>query len=138
MATRNSAMIIDAKLAASYYAAPKTKQKQALAAFRRALQESKPIKRKALRPAQEETGLLLRINHNLTSAEQARYDELTAQRLDGKLTKQGDAELGALVSKIERIWADRLEAIAELARLRKVSPQTIMKQLKIDPRVTAS
>lgn len=138
MATRNSAIIVDAKLAAAYNAAPRTKQKQVLSAMRQALQEAKPVKDQAQRRAQEETELLLRINRNLPLAEQARYDELTAQRLDGKLTKQGDAELGALISKIERIWADRLEAIAELARRRKVSPQTVMKQLKIDPRVTAS
>ncbi len=138
MATRTSAIIVDAGLAAAYNAAPKTKQKKALSAMRSILREPKPNRIKDPRLSKKESELFLRINRALAPEEQQRYDELTEKRLDGTLTKSERAELGELIKDIERIWADRLRAIIELAKLRKVSPQEMMKRLEIDPRVTVT
>jgi hypothetical protein len=138
MANRTSAIIVDAGLAAAYNDAPKTKQKKALSAMRSVLREPKPNRTKDPRLSKKESELFLRINRALAPEEQQRYDELTEKRLDGTLTKSERAELGELIKEIERIWADRLRAIIELAKLRKISPQEMMKRLEIDPRVTVT
>ncbi|MGE0132458.1 MAG: hypothetical protein AB7U82_30615 [Blastocatellales bacterium] len=136
MANRTSAIIVDAGLAEAYNAAPKTEQKKALSAMRGVLRKPKPDRIKDPRLSKKETKLFLRINRTLTPEEQQRYEELTEKRLDETLTKSEHAELGELIKDIERIWVDRLRAITELARLRKISPQEMMRRLEIDPRVT--
>jgi hypothetical protein len=138
MANRTSAIIVDAGLAAAYNDAPKTKQKKALSAMRSVLGEPKPNRIKDPRLSKKESELFLRINCALAPEEQQRYDELTEKRLNETLTKSERAELGDLIKEIERIWADRLRAIIELAKLRKISPQEMMKRLEIDPRVTVT
>lgn len=134
MANGNAESIIDAKLAAAFNAAPKTKQKKALSAFRQALQETKPAKNETAHLSKKESELLRRINSNLSPEKQRRYDELRRKREDETLTDAEYQELLEFVSDIQTIWADRLQAIAELAELRGLSPKQLMKQLELEPR----
>jgi hypothetical protein len=38
------------------------------------------------------------------------------------------------VDELMTVWTDRLQAVVDLAKLRRVSPRELMKQLGIDPR----
>ncbi|MGH9799680.1 MAG: hypothetical protein ACRD82_04885 [Blastocatellia bacterium] len=133
MATRNSVTIIDAKLAAVYHAAPKTKQKKALSAFRQALQESKPAEPEAPRLSRKESELFLKISQTLPADQQQRHQELRQKREDETLTAEEHAELMVFVEEIQQIWIERLQAVHDLAKLRKVSPREMMRQLGVDP-----
>lgn len=133
MATRNAATIIDAKLAASYYAAPKTKQKQALAAFRQALQEPTVTRRKDSRLSKEETALLLKINRTLPDQQARRLEELNEKIEETTLTDAEQAELLSLAKRVERLWVARLQAIIELAQLRNLPPAEMLRRLEIEP-----
>jgi len=138
MATKSATINVDVRLAEAYNAAPKTKQKKALSAMRQALRVAPASKSKDPRLSKEETALFLTINRALPEDKQKRYDELTEKRLDETLTESEHAELGELVQEVEQIWVERLQAVIELARLRKVSPAKMMKQLELDPRVKVS
>jgi hypothetical protein len=58
--------------------------------------------------------------------------------LAGTLTKREHAELGALIAELERLGVDRLQAVIELARLRKIPPAELAKQLELEPLVQIS
>jgi hypothetical protein len=84
-----------------------------------------------------EAGLLERINEALPEATWARYDALKEKRDQGTLTDVEHAELIGLVNEVE-IWnARRLEAVAELARLRGVPFPDMVRQLGLGPRPRA-
>jgi hypothetical protein len=134
MATRKATITVDTSLAAVYNAAPKTQQKQARLAMRRALQASLVTSPKEPHLSKKETALFLRINRHLTPEQQGRYDELRAKREEETLTPAEHAELLQCVAEIETLWVDRVQAVLELARLRRLSPQQLMQQLAIDPR----
>jgi len=102
--------------------------------MRSVLRESKPAKPTVPRLSKRETRLFLRINRSLKPEKQGRYDELKQKREDETLTKAEHKELMQFVEQIEDIWADRLRAIIELAKLRSISPRELMRQLEIEPR----
>jgi hypothetical protein len=133
MANRTSAIIVDASLAAAYNAAPKTKQKKALSAMRQALRDATAFETKAVRLSKRETELFLKINRALPEDKQQRYDQLTEKRSEETLTSEEHVELLELIEEMEQIWAERLQAIIDLAKLRKTSPQEMMRQLGVDP-----
>jgi len=83
----------------------------------------------ALPPA--ESDLLLRINQGVPADLQRRYDELIAKRRAATLTQDEHSELLHLTDEIEQFDADRLECLAELARLRHTSLPVLMKELGI-------
>ena len=134
MATRTATSTVETSLAAVHNAAPKTRQKQARLAMRRALQASLPTNSKEPRLSKKETALFLRINRHLTPEQQGRYDELRAKRENETLTLAEHAALLQLVAEVETIWVDRVQALLELARLWRLSPQQLMQQLAIEPR----
>jgi hypothetical protein len=133
MATKRAIIIVDASLAAAYNAAPHTRQKKAQAAMRRALQESLDTTPSVSHLSQEETALWLRINRHLPPEQQCRYNALSAKREQETLTPTEHAALLQYVEVIETLWTDRVQALLELAQLRRVSPQTLMQQLAIAP-----
>lgn len=135
MANRNAETIIDAKLAEAFYAAPKARQKKALSAFRRALQEQKQKLTQSTTPRlnRKESALFLKINATLPADKQKRYQELRQKREDETLTAKEHAELMEFVEEIHQIWVERLQAVHELAKLRKVSTREMMRQLGVDP-----
>jgi hypothetical protein len=134
MANGNATITVDARLAAAYNAAPKTRQKKALSALRQALRAAPDQKTKAARLSKRETELLLRINRTLAPEKQRRYDELKEKREAETLTPAEYKELLRFVAEHQELWAKRLEAVVKLAQLRGVSPPEMLKQLGIDPR----
>ena len=102
------------------------------------MQTAPVAKYKAPCLSKEETALFLRINCTLSEAQRQRYDELTEKRLAGKLTEREYTELGSLIAELERLGADRLFAVIELARLRNVPPAELVRQLEIDALVQIS
>jgi hypothetical protein len=79
-------------------------------------------------PAAEAT-LLERINEGLPEGTWARYEALKKKRDAETLTDAEHAELIRLVNEVELWNARRLEAVAELAKLRGVRFPDLVKQL---------
>jgi hypothetical protein len=77
----------------------------------------------------EESKLLKKINSSLSSIELEHYRVLLAKRDAEELTEQEQAELIALSDQIEEINARRMKAVAELARLRKMTVPVLMETL---------
>ncbi len=131
MAARTAVIRVEPDLAEAYNSAPAQEQARLKAVLRTELRlVRKPT---ASRLSKKESELFFKINDCLSDERQDRYDTLTKKRLDGELSDAEYAELGELIKEIERIWARRLCAVADLARLRKVTPETIVKQLELSP-----
>jgi hypothetical protein len=79
----------------------------------------------------EESELLEKINHWLPMELKTQLDALIARRDAETITSQEQDELTALTDRLEEAHASRLEAIANLARLRKVSLTEVLLQLGI-------
>jgi hemerythrin-like domain-containing protein len=133
MATRSSVIQVEPDLAEAFNAAPKTRKKQALSAMRQVLRPARRHKVKVSRLSKKETELFLKINRTLSEDKQQRYDELTEKRFEETLTKREHAELLRLIEDLQQIWIERWQAVIDLAKLRKISPREMMKQLGVDP-----
>jgi hypothetical protein len=133
MATRNATITVNAKLAAAYKAAPKTRQREALSAMRRALRVAPGGGKTALRLSPEETALFLKINRGLSEKQSRRLNELNEKIEASILTDAEQAELLRLTTRVEKLWVARLRAVIDLAKLRRVPPAEIMRQLEIEP-----
>jgi hypothetical protein len=90
-------------------------------------------KRQAPSLPSRESELLLKINHHLSPELQARFDELVAKRQDEILTPVEYEELLTLTEQVEHIDVGRIEALAQLAKLREISVDELMDQLGIKP-----
>jgi hypothetical protein len=134
MAAKHTTITIDTALAMAYNAASKTQQKKARAAMRQALAEASGSQPAVPCLSPQETALFLRINAHLTPEQQQRYDALRTKREDETLAPAEQAELLQFIDILTELWADRLQALLELAQLRHVSPQQLMQQLAIAPR----
>jgi len=82
---------------------------------------------------QRESELLLKINQGLPDDVARRYRDLIARRRAGVLHPEEHAELLRLTDQAERLEADRLGHLAELARLRGTSLRALMEELSIQP-----
>ena len=83
--------------------------------------------------SEDEEKLLLRINDAIPQVLQHRYGELVAKRDTASLSEQELAELLRLTDEVEVREADRVVALADLARLRKISVRELMGALGIQP-----
>ncbi len=88
-------------------------------------------KRKASVLSTSETELLQKINEGLLPIAQQRYNDLSAKRRQETLTPFEHQELLDLIAQIEQFDAKRVNCLAELAQLRRVSVRALMKQLGI-------
>jgi hypothetical protein len=79
------------------------------------------------------TTLLLRINQGLAQEEQERYQALIDRRDARTLTPQEHEELLRLSDRVEQTEADRAAALVELAQLRKVPVDELLRELGIRP-----
>jgi len=138
MSSRASVIRVEPDLAETFNTAPEHEQERVKNAMRTLLRIVPPTPDKAQRLSRKETGLFLKINRNLSEEKQKQYDELTERRLDGTLTRKERKELGELIKEVQQIWIARLRAVNDLARLRRVSPEEMFKQLELDPRVIPS
>jgi hypothetical protein len=89
--------------------------------------------RRAPSLSQAETELLLRINQGVPAEVESRYSELIARRRAETLTPDEHRELLDLTETMEGRDVDRLEALVELAKLRRTSPRELMDALGIRP-----
>ena len=88
-------------------------------------------RRKGLGLDSKEAELLKKINRkSLSAAQQKRFDYLTQSETRTDAEQQ---ELLTLVEIVEQSDAERVEYLAELARLRNVPVRTLMQQLGILP-----
>jgi transcriptional regulator of heat shock response len=78
-----------------------------------------------------ESNLMNRINQGLPEALRSRYNELIVRRRSEVLTSEELDELLRLTALVEQLEGSRLEALAELARLRGVALAALMAELGI-------
>ncbi len=81
--------------------------------------------------SEKETGLLEIANRPIAPAILSRFDELNEKRISENLNPSEHQELLKLVKDIEFLNVDRMEALAELAKIRDMSLEEIMQQLGI-------
>jgi hypothetical protein len=79
----------------------------------------------------DESALLARINQGLPGDDRARLRALVEKRDDETITEGEWQELASLTDRLELLHADRLAALAELAKLRGVTLDGVMSQLGI-------
>lgn len=81
--------------------------------------------------SETESELLLKINRGVPEALQKRYNALIAKRQAETLSKKEYDELLRMTNRIERLDVERMKYLAALARLRKKSLTTLMRELGI-------
>lgn len=79
----------------------------------------------------DENRLLARINKGLPTEDRNRMRALIEKRDDETITAEEWQELAALSDQLELLHADRLAALAELAKLKGVTLDEVMRQLGI-------
>ena len=83
--------------------------------------------------SEAETRLLLKINQDLPSAARKRMNELIDKRQAHLISPAELEELIQLTDQSEAIGVERLRCLMELARLRNVTLDELMRQLGIKP-----
>ncbi|HVG08314.1 MAG TPA: STAS/SEC14 domain-containing protein [Thermoanaerobaculia bacterium] len=83
--------------------------------------------------SQRESELLLGINRGLPGDQEERYRELMSRRRTGILAAEEHQELLRLTDEAERLQAERIERLAELARLRAKPLVALMEELGVRP-----
>ena len=81
----------------------------------------------------EEGHLLSKINLGLSPTEWERYHTLVAQRKAETLTPDEQTALIALSDRLEEANAQRIEYLAELARIRHTTLNAVMSELGLTP-----
>ena len=89
-------------------------------------------KRQASSLPKAESELLQRVNQGVPVGIQKRYDNLIAKRQKEILTQQEYDELIRLTQQVEKLEAERMHDLAELACLRQVSLDELFVQLGIE------
>jgi hypothetical protein len=79
----------------------------------------------------KESDLLERINSGPRQEQWARFHELTERRREETITEAEQVELLKLIDVVEEFQAVRVEALAELSRLRGLSLAQLMESLGI-------
>lgn len=87
--------------------------------------------RKASSLPQIEAELLLKINQGIPSDTQKHYNELIVKREAENLTNNEYRELLDLTEQIEKLQTERIEYLAELARMRGIALIALMENLGI-------
>jgi hypothetical protein len=88
--------------------------------------------REAPHLSQAESDLLLKINHAIPPELQQRYNELISKRRAETLSAEEHTELLNMTDQIEKLEADRVAALADLARLRHTSVPELIFTLGIE------
>ncbi|MEM8523219.1 MAG: STAS/SEC14 domain-containing protein [Bacteroidota bacterium] len=92
-------------------------------------------KRKAPTLAEQESHLLLEINKGLPQDLLETFQKLQQQSKDRLLSSSEDEQLAELVEKIELQEASRLEAMIQLAQIRRISLNDLRIELGIQPNI---
>jgi hypothetical protein len=92
------------------------------------------VQRKVGSLSEAEADLLLKINQGIVPPDwQQRCAELTAKARAGTITDTEHAELVGLVDGIEQLNAKRLDYLVQLAQIRGVTLDELMKALELAP-----
>jgi predicted GIY-YIG superfamily endonuclease len=83
-----------------------------------------------------EMEVLQAIYQGIPSDVQQRYDELREKLHDETLSSDEHKELIKMIDVIEQYDVERLEKLIQLAKIRNVSLEELMKQLNLKPTVT--
>jgi hypothetical protein len=89
--------------------------------------------REAPHLSQDESALLLKINHTIPPDVQQRYDALIAKRRAETLIPEEHTELVHLSDQVEQLEAERMAAVASLAQIRGMSVAEVMQALGLQP-----
>jgi hypothetical protein len=82
---------------------------------------------------QSETELLARIRQELPHEFKRRYSDLAKKRDAGSLTPEEYQELIRLTDQLEHWQVERVEALADLAELRKAPLKELLQELNLKP-----
>jgi len=132
MSSRTAAINVDADIAQAWESASTAKRKRLQAQIRKWLEVSAETK-KVPHLSRRESELLLRISQDLAPQNRQRIEELTDKMEFESITDQEHAELLRLSGEAEKLAGERLRAVIELAKYRKVSVDELMKQLGMEP-----
>ena len=132
MSSRTAAINVDADIAQAWESASTAKRKRLQAQIRKWLEVSAETK-KVPHLSRRESELLLRISQDLAPQSRQRIEELTDKMEFESITDQEHAELLRLSDEAEKLAGERLRAVIELAKYRKVSVDELMKQLGMEP-----
>ncbi len=101
--------------------------------FEKFLSKLQTLRRSAETPhlSQRETELLRQINQTLPTGILKRYESLRRNRLGKKLSAAEEREFISLTKQREQFDVDRLQCLAELARLRGVPFPSLLQQLGV-------
>jgi hypothetical protein len=133
MSTRSAVIQIEPELAEAFNAAPKQEQERVKSAMRSLLHLVPSTPPPPQRLSQKETELFLKINRGLSEKQQRRLAALNEKIEESVLTEAEQAELLRLSDRVEKLWVERLRALIELAKRRKIPPEDLMRQLEIEP-----
>ncbi|BAY74045.1 hypothetical protein NIES25_04550 [Nostoc linckia NIES-25] len=78
---------------------------------------------------------MLKINQSIPSDIQNDYDELIIKRNAENLTNDEHSELLKLTEHIEKLQAERIESLADLARMRGITLTALMENLGIQTQI---
>jgi hypothetical protein len=87
-------------------------------------------RRGAVTNSARESELLLRSHQALPAERQRRFENLVDRRQSGVISEAELGELIAIADLLERMEADRMDAIVELASLKKTTVSTLLDQLQ--------
>lgn len=101
--------------------------------MRRYLRKGAKTKSDATHFSGRESELLLIISRHLTTQQRREIEELTDKMEYGSITDDEHERLIARSDESEKIYAERLRAMLELAELRGISFDELLEQLGIEP-----
>lgn len=90
-------------------------------------------KRKVPSLTKNEVELLQKINVQLGETEKVRLEQLSKKLDDETLTKAEHQELTVLLERVEVLDSERMSALVELAALRDMTLEDVMKQFGFPP-----
>ncbi len=85
-------------------------------------------------PASREAELLRKIREKIPASLKNREKQLYVRLQNGEISRQEKTELDLLLGKMEELAAERILLVGELARLRGISVQQLVAELKQKPR----
>lgn len=132
MENRTATIPVEPSLAKAYNAVPKAEQKKIQAALWHALRRISAPVAEAPRLSKRETELFLTINRTLPDKQWQHMTELNGKIETGTATEKERGELLRLAKRAEKMQVERLNAVIELARLRKVAPEEMLRQLELE------
>jgi hypothetical protein len=133
MAMKTATITVDADFAQVWNAAPVAKRKQLQMEIKRKLLNGATVKEKPQHLSRKESELLLRIGAAFPSDQWERVEELTDKMEFESVTDEEQAELLRLSDLLEVDRYERLKAVVELAKYRKMPLDELMAELGMEP-----